>query len=68
MTQPEALRLADELQRRFPKNGKEAAAELRRLQAEVERLRAALRLIESCQSHHPGDVVDIARNALKETK
>jgi hypothetical protein len=30
-TQPEALRIADELQRRFPKNGKEAAAELRRL-------------------------------------
>jgi hypothetical protein len=46
----------------------DAAAELRRLQAEVERLRAALRLIASCQSHHPGDVVDIARNALKETK
>ena len=30
-TQPEALRVADEIQRRFPKNGKEAAAELRRL-------------------------------------
>jgi hypothetical protein len=29
--QPEALRLADDIERRFPKSGKDAAAELRRL-------------------------------------
>jgi hypothetical protein len=69
-TQPEALRLADYLtdRNRLDLTCDEAAAELRRLHDEVERLRAALRLIASCQSHHPGDVVDIARNALKETK
>ena len=42
MTQPEALRLADELQRSFPKSGKEAAAELRRLHESNQELLAAL--------------------------
>jgi hypothetical protein len=36
--QTEALRLADELEGRFPISGKEAAAELRRQHAEIERL------------------------------
>jgi hypothetical protein len=42
ITQPEALRLADQLQRRFPKSGKEAAAELRRLHDEVTELQSDL--------------------------
>lgn len=42
MTQPEALRLADELQRSFPKSGKEAAAELRRLHESNQELLAVL--------------------------
>ena len=41
-TQPEALRLSDELRRRFPKSGKEAAAELRRLHESNQELLAAL--------------------------
>ena len=36
--QPEVLRLADELEGRFPISGKEAAVELRRQHAEIERL------------------------------
>ena len=36
--QPESLRLADDIERRFPKSGKDAAAELRRQYAEIERL------------------------------
>jgi hypothetical protein len=48
MTQPEALRLADELQRSFPKSGKEAAAELRRLHESNQELLAALKeLVEA---------------------
>jgi hypothetical protein len=43
MTQPEALRLADDLQRRFPKSGKDAAAELRRLHEVNQELLAALK-------------------------
>ncbi len=43
MTQPEALKLADDLQRRFPKSGKDAAAELRRLQSLNTELLAALK-------------------------
>jgi ElaB/YqjD/DUF883 family membrane-anchored ribosome-binding protein len=43
MTQPEALRLADNLQRRFPKSGKDAAAELRRLHEVNQELIAALK-------------------------
>jgi hypothetical protein len=35
--QSEAQRLADELEGRFPISGKEAAAELRRLEGEIER-------------------------------
>jgi hypothetical protein len=46
MTQPEALRLADDLQRRFPKSGKEAAAELRRLHEVNQELLAALKMAE----------------------
>lgn len=42
-TQPEALRLADQLQRRFPKSGKEAAAELRRLHEINQELLEALK-------------------------
>ena len=45
MTQPEALRLADQLQRRFPKSGKEAAAELRRLHELNQELLAALKAL-----------------------
>jgi hypothetical protein len=46
MTQPEALRLADDLQQRFPKSGKEAAAELRRLHEVNQELLAALKMAE----------------------
>ena len=38
--QPEALRVADEQQRCFPKSGKKAARLLREQHAEIERLRA----------------------------
>ena len=41
-TQPEALKLADALQRRFPKSGKDAAAELRRLHEVNQELLVAL--------------------------
>lgn len=34
----------------------------------IEALEAALRSIASCESHHPGDVVAIARQALGETQ
>tara|TARA_R110000868_G_scaffold4036_1_gene24659 strand:- start:78 stop:305 length:228 start_codon:yes stop_codon:yes gene_type:complete len=44
-TQPEALRLADEIQRRFPKSGKEAADELRRLHESHQELLAALKAL-----------------------
>jgi archaellum component FlaC len=37
-----------------------------KLQTKVERLRETLKQIASCTSHHKGDVVDIARAALKE--
>jgi hypothetical protein len=40
--QTEALRLADELEGRFPISGKEAAAELRRLEAVIQQLLEAL--------------------------
>ena len=43
-TQPEALRLSDELRRRFPKSGKEAATELRRLHSLNQDLLAALKV------------------------
>jgi hypothetical protein len=67
--QPEALRLADALEyasNNWHSVNHQAVAELRRLHAEVESLRAALKQIASCTSHHKGDVVDIARAALKE--
>lgn len=34
--------------------------------AENERLRQALKAIASCESRYPGDVVDVARTALKD--
>jgi regulator of replication initiation timing len=39
-------------------------AEIEELRAENERLRVALKSIASCESHHKGDVVDLARAAL----
>jgi predicted KAP-like P-loop ATPase len=46
--QPEALRLADDLQRRFPKSGKDAASELRRLhEVNVELLFALKNLLDA---------------------
>jgi hypothetical protein len=47
---------------------RELKAELTDTKADNERLREALSLIASCQSHHSGDVVDIAQAALKEPK
>lgn len=38
--------------------------EISRLESEVERLREALRKIATCDSHHPDDIVAIARKAL----
>lgn len=38
------------------------------LRDEIDRLRAVLRQIASCQSVHPGDVVDIAKRALAGTR
>lgn len=39
-------------------------SDLRRAADEIERLRAALESIASCESNHPDDVVAIARRAL----
>ncbi len=44
--QTEAQKLADELERRFPKSGKQAAAELRRLHAVNAQLLEALEDLE----------------------
>jgi nucleotide-binding universal stress UspA family protein len=80
--QPEALRLADELDdlnagRNYDTPLTEAAAELRRLHVEVERLREALEWIATHDLHGAdltvcGHVahgfIGKARDALKETK
>ena len=59
-TQPEALRLADALQRRFPKSGKDAAAELRRLHESNQELLAALKAL------HDEDMAYITANRFDE--
>jgi ElaB/YqjD/DUF883 family membrane-anchored ribosome-binding protein len=55
--QPEALRLADQLQRRFPKSGKEAAAELRRLHESNQELLAALKECIHFVEYDPKNVI-----------
>jgi hypothetical protein len=70
-TQPEALRLADLIQSRYGNDiNDEAAAELRRQHAEIERLRGALREI-AADTEWPmsGAIAQrVARRALKEVK
>ena len=66
---PEALRLADELE--MWTQGEPAAAELRRLHAECESLRAALQIAIRQNEHDmlmTGDELRAARAALKEAK
>jgi len=65
--QPEALRLADDLQRRFPKSGKDAASELRRLhEVNVELLFALKNLLDAKNGIGGGvfDSDEIARAAI----
>jgi hypothetical protein len=70
--QSEALRLADALDTFHNPNDKQVAAELRRLHAENDTLRRALRLIENTDplaaSLDPEWAVRVARWALKECK
>ncbi len=76
ITQPEALRLADALGLYYthltavPDINREAAAELRRLHAENERLRALLTRYrnETPLGHQPHMVAHEVDAALKETK
>jgi ElaB/YqjD/DUF883 family membrane-anchored ribosome-binding protein len=64
MTQPEALRLADELQRSFPKSGKEAAAELRRLHESNQELLAALKEMLDGENKSFRELCEQARAAI----
>jgi hypothetical protein len=74
--QPEALRLADELEGRFPISGKEAAAELRRLEAVIQQLLEALKYCRqkiaymqtNGEWYSPGRAIDIADAAIAAAK
>jgi len=69
MAQPETLRLAQDLDAYHTRpDHKLAAAELRRLHAVNAELLEAMKLIASCKSKFPGDVVDIAQTAISKTE
>jgi hypothetical protein len=48
-----------------PFNWEDAVANQRKAADRIEKLEASLQRIASCESHHPDDVVAIARKALE---
>ena len=62
--QPEALRVADETQRCFPKSGKKAARLLREQHAEIERLRWLLNGGGLCSKPLDADIAAIVHKHL----